>query len=399
MNPNLARLQSYPFEKLADLTRDIRPAVEVGFIALSIGEPKHPTPSIIRDALLAHLHDLAGYPTTHGLPALREAIVDWLNRRYKLPAHSLDPNRHVLAVNGSREGLFAFAQAALDPTDEPLVLMPNPFYQIYEGAALLAGGTPHFLPCTAATGFVPDFDAVPDAIWDRCRLLYICSPSNPTGAVLDKPTLSRLIERAHRHDFILAADECYAEIYLDEEDPPPGLLQVAAEQGLDDYSRCIVFHSLSKRSNAPGLRSGFVAGDAALIEPFYRYRTYHGCAMPLQHQHASIAAWGDESHVIENRSLYRAKFDAVLPILDGVLDVQRPAAGFYLWPRTDMSDTELARGLLAAQRVKVLPGSFLSRPMADGSDPGAGYLRLALVAPLDECVDAAHRIREYVANR
>jgi N-succinyldiaminopimelate aminotransferase len=398
MNPNLDRLQPYPFEKLAALTRDIEPPPDLAPIALSIGEPKHATPSIIREALTAHLHHLATYPTTRGMPELREAIAAWLTWRFRLPPGAIDPARHLLPVNGTREALFAFAQASIERGADALVLMPNPFYQIYEGAALLAGATPWYLPCTTETGFVPDFDAVPERVWDRCRLLYLCSPGNPTGAVLDEPTLAGLIERAQRHDFILAADECYSEIYLDEDHPPPGLLQVAAAQGLDDFRNCIVFHSLSKRSNAPGLRSGFVAGDAALIEPYFRYRTYHGCAMPLQHQHASRVAWQDETHVIDNRAQYRAKFDAVLPILSQVLDVQRPVAGFYLWPRTGMPDTDFARGLLAEQHVRVLPGSYLSRPGDDGRDPGAGHARLALVAPIDECVEAAQRIRAFIGG-
>jgi len=398
MNPSLDRLQPYPFERLAALIGDVEPPAGLAPIALSIGEPQQPTPTIIREALTAHLHHLATYPGTRGLPQLREAIAGWLTRRFGLPAGSLDPDRQVLPANGTREALFAFAQAVIDPAADALVLMPNPFYQIYEGAALLAGATPYFLPCTAGTGFVPDFDAVPARVWDRCRLLYVCSPSNPTGAVLDKAALATLICLAQRHDFIIAADECYAEIYLDEDRPPPGLLQVAAEQGLDDYARCIVFHSLSKRSNAPGLRSGFVGGDASLIEHFFRYRTYHGCAMPLHHQHASLVAWQDESHVVDNRAQYRAKFEAVLPILREVLDVERPAAGFYLWPQVEGPDPEFARRLFAAQNLKVLPGSFLSRTGRDGRDPGAGHLRLALVAPMDDCIEAAERIRDHVAS-
>ncbi|MGB5734598.1 MAG: succinyldiaminopimelate transaminase [Thiohalocapsa sp.] len=397
MNPNLDRLQPYPFEKLAALKQGIEPPASLSPIALSIGEPKHPTPSIIGEALLAHLHQLAVYPNTRGLHLLREVIAQWLTRRYLLPAGALDPERHILPVNGTREALFAFAQAALDPSSEPLVLMPNPFYQIYEGAALLAGAKPWYLPCSAEHGFVPDFDAVDNATWRRCQLLFLCSPGNPTGAVIDQPTLMQLIALAHEYDFIIASDECYAEIYLDEATPPVGLLQAAAAMGHDDFRRCVVFHSLSKRSNAPGLRSGFVAGDATIVERFFAYRTYHGCAMPLQHQHASAMAWGDEAHVIENRRLYREKFDAVLDILNGVLDVERPAASFYLWPRTPIIDTAFARGLFAEQHVTVLPGSFLSRP-GDGNDPGANRVRMALVPPLDECVDAAQRIKAFCAS-
>jgi N-succinyldiaminopimelate aminotransferase len=270
--------------------------------------------------------------------------------------------------------------------------MPNPFYQIYEGAALLAGAQPYLLECSEATGWLPDLEAVRESVWERCQLIYVCSPGNPTGAVMALPQLMRLIELAQRNDFIIASDECYAELYLDEASPPPGLLQAAAALGLDDYRRCLCFHSLSKRSNAPGLRSGFVAGDAQLIEPFFQYRTYHGCAMPLQHQQASLLAWQDEAHVIENRRLYREKFAAVLSILDGVLEVSAPPAGFYLWPRTPIPDTDFARRLLAEQNLRVLPGRFLSRAGEHG-DPGLNHIRMALVPPLDDCVEAAHRIR------
>jgi N-succinyldiaminopimelate aminotransferase len=393
MNPRLDRLQPYPFEKLGALLADAAPPA-LAPIRLSIGEPQHPTPAFIGAALAAHLNGLASYPATRGTPMLREAIAGWLSRRFALPADAVDPERHVLPVNGTREGLFAFAQAVIDPSPDALVLLPNPFYQIYEGAALLAGAQPHYLPCTAETGFLPDLDAVDEATWARCQLIYTCSPGNPSGAVMDQATLTRLIELADRHDFIIAADECYAELYPDESAPPVGLLQAAAAMGREDFGRCIVFHSLSKRSNAPGLRSGFVAGDAEVIRRFLAYRTYHGCAMALPQQHASTAAWRDEAHVIENRRLYREKFDAVLAILDGVLDVQRPAAGFYLWPRTPIDDTELARRLFAEQHVTVLPGSYLSRPTPAG-DPGKGRVRMALVAPLAECVEAAERIRTF----
>jgi N-succinyldiaminopimelate aminotransferase len=397
MNPALDRLQPYPFEKLAALKAGVVPPGGLDHIALSIGEPKHPTPGLIIETLIANLHNLSVYPTTRGLPALREAIADWLTRRFALPAGSLDPARQVLPLNGTREGLFAFAQTVVDPSRSPLVLMPNPFYQIYEGAALLAGAEPRYLPCLPERRFIPDFDAVDADTWARCQLLYLCSPGNPTGAVIGQATLQRLIALAQEHDFVVAADECYSELYFDEQDPPVGLLQAAAALGHTDYRRCVVFHSLSKRSNAPGLRSGFVAGDAEILERFFAYRTYHGCAMPLQHQYASIAAWHDEGHVVANRTLYRAKFDAVLEILDGVLEVSRPDAGFYLWPATPTPDTDFARGLFAAENLTVLPGRFLSREV-DGLDPGAGRLRLALVPPLDECADAAERIRSYVRS-
>jgi N-succinyldiaminopimelate aminotransferase len=395
MNPDLDRLQPYPFEKLADLKAGVKPPAGLEPIALSIGEPKHPTPGLVTEAVIAHLHHLAAYPSTRGMPALREAIATWLTRRFDLPQNGIDPDRQVLPLNGTREGLFAFAQAVLDRGRAPLVLMPNPFYQIYEGAALLAGAEPGYLPCTEQNGFVPDFEAVGEDTWRRCQLLFICSPGNPTGAVIEGGTLRRLIALAQEHDFIIAADECYSELYLDESRPPVGLLRAAAAMGNQDFRRCVVFHSLSKRSNAPGLRSGFIAGDAGIIERFFRYRTYHGCAMPLQHQHASIAAWSDEEHVIANRRLYREKFAAVLEILDGVLEIPRPQAGFYLWPKTPIADTDFARGLFAGEHVTVLPGRFLSRS-PDGSDPGAYRLRLALVPPLDECAEAAMRIRRYV---
>ncbi len=391
MNPNLSRLQPYPFEKLAALMRDIEPPAELAAIALSIGEPKHATPAFIANALVAHLHQLSSYPSTRGLLELRQAIADWLGHRFGLGASGVDPQTQVLPVNGTREALFAFAQAVVDPREPALVLMPNPFYQIYEGAALLAGATPYLLPCSAATDWLPDLESVPAAVWKRCQLIYICSPGNPTGAVMDQAQLMRLIELAQAHDFIIASDECYAELYLDEASPPPGLLQAAVALGLDDYRRCLCFHSLSKRSNAPGLRSGFVAGDARLIEPFFQYRTYHGCAMPLQHQQASLLAWRDEAHVIENRRLYREKFAAVLAILDGVLEVKAPAAGFYLWPPTPIPDTDFARRLLAEQNLRVLPGRFLSRAGEQG-DPGLDHIRMALVPPLDDCIEAAQRI-------
>ena len=395
MNPDLDRLQPYPFEKLAALKAGVAPPADLGPIALSIGEPKHPTPEFITETLIAHLHLLSSYPTTRGLPALRQAIGEWLSRRFQLPAGGLDPERQILPLNGTREGLFALPQALVDRSRQPLVLMPNPFYQIYEGAALLAGAEPRYLPCLAEQGYLPDFATVTADTWRRCQLLYLCSPGNPSGAVIPLATLQRLIELAEEFDFVIAADECYAELYDDEAQPPVGLLQAAARLGRGDYRRCLVFHSLSKRSNVPGLRSGFVAGDAELIERFFQYRTYHGCAMPVQHQHASLAAWRDEAHVVANRALYRAKFDAVLAILGEVLEVSRPAGGFYLWPRTPIPDPDFARGLFAASNVTVLPGSYLSRAV-DGVDPGAGRVRLALVAPLDECVEAAWRIRRYL---
>ncbi len=397
MNPDLVKLQPYPFEKLAALKSGISPPENLDPIALSIGEPRHATPALITETVHSHLDQLAVYPTTRGIPALRESIAAWLQQRFRLPAASLDPDRHVLPVNGTREALFAFAQAVIDRSRSPLVLMPNPFYQIYEGAALLAGAEPRYLACTPATGLIPDFESVLPEQWERCQLLYICSPGNPTGAVIDQPRLQRLIELGQRHDFVIAADECYSELYFDEGKPPVGLLQAAAAMGHTSYRRCVVFHSLSKRSNAPGLRSGFVAGDPEILQRFALYRTYHGCAMPVQHQVASSRAWLDEAHVAANRDLYRTKFDAVLEILDGTLEAERPTAGFYLWPTTPIEDQEFARGLYATQNVTVLPGSFLSRK-TDGLDPGANRVRIALVPPIDECVDAARRLRRYVRS-
>jgi N-succinyldiaminopimelate aminotransferase len=397
MNPDLTHLQAYPFEKLAALLRGATPPAARPHVNLSIGEPKHPTPSFITEALIEHLHGLSNYPTTKGLPLLREAIAAWLTRRFALPQNSIDAERHILPVNGTREALFAFAQCIIDRRSQALMVMPNPFYQIYEGAALLAGAEPYFLNNTAAHGFVPDYDAVPADVWQRCQLLYLCSPDNPTGTVTDSATLQKLIALADRHDFIIAADECYSEIYFDEATPPGGLLSAAAAMGRTDFARCVVFHSLSKRSNVPGLRSGFVAGDADILKQFLLYRTYHGCAMPPATQYASAAAWRDERHVRDNRALYREKFAVVLAILSPVLDVQQPTAGFYLWPRTPIADTEFARRLFAEQNVTVLPGSYLSRT-AHGANPGEGRVRMALVPPLEDCVAAAQRIREFVAE-
>ncbi|MCG6967503.1 MAG: succinyldiaminopimelate transaminase [Chromatiaceae bacterium] len=397
MNPDLDKLQPYPFERLNALKAGTTPP-DKPHIALSIGEPKHATPALVAAALQQHLDaGLATYPLTKGMPALREAICDWLTRRFALPAGSLDPERHALPVSGTREALFAFAQAVVDRRRPALVVSPNPFYQIYEGAALLAGATPHFIPCVADNGYLPDFDAVSAETWEACQLLYLCSPGNPTGAVIPQPTLQRLIELAGQHDFIIASDECYSEIYFDEAGPPVGLLQAAAAMGNTEYRRCVVFHSLSKRSNAPGLRSGFVAGDAEVLAGFLSYRTYHGCALPMQHQYASMAAWQDEQHVRDNRRLYREKFDAVLDTLDGCLDVARPQAGFYLWPRTPIDDEDFSRELFAQQNVTVLPGRYLSREVG-GFNPGAGHVRMALVASPDECVEAARRIREFVTH-
>ena len=392
MNPDLNRLQPYPFEKLAQLKAGVTAPAGIEPITLAIGEPKHRPPQFVAEELLSHLHGLAIYPTTRGTPALRQAIATWLVQRFQLPPASLDAERHILPVNGTREALFAFAQCVIDRQRNPLVLMPNPFYQIYEGAALLAGAQPHFLNTSEDTALLPDFDRVTDSVWRDCQLLYLCTPGNPTGAVIAQETLERLINLAEQHDFIIASDECYSELYFDPARPPVGLLQAAAALGNDTYRRCIVFHSLSKRSNLPGLRSGFVAGDADIIQAFLKYRTYHGSAMPTYTQAASIKAWGDERHVVANRQAYQEKFDAVIEILAPVLDVRQPDGGFYLWPQTPVDDTVFARELYARYHVTVLPGSFLSRE-AEGINPGRDYVRIALVAELDECIAAAQRIR------
>jgi len=397
MNDALNQLQPYPFEKLRALLGSVQAAADKSPIALSIGEPKHRSPDFVADALSANLDQLAVYPTTLGIPALREAIATWCGRRFGLPAGVLDPARHVLPVNGTREALFAFTQAVVKRDVDGLVVSPNPFYQIYEGAAFLAGAQPHYLPCLEEHGFNPDFDAVSDEVWQRCQILFLCSPGNPTGALIPVETLKKLIALADKFDFVIAADECYSELYFDEANPPAGLLTACAELGRHDFKRCVVFHSLSKRSNLPGLRSGFVAGDADILKSFLLYRTYHGCAMPVQTQLASVAAWNDEAHVKANRDLYREKFDAVLAILDGVLDVQRPDGGFYLWAKTPIDDETFTRELFAREHVTVVPGSYLSRAM-DGSNPGAGRVRMALVAPLAECVAAAERIRDFVKS-
>lgn len=398
MNNALQQLQPYPFEKLRALLGTVTPNPDKRPIALSIGEPKHKSPEFVAKALADNLDQMAVYPTTAGIPALREAIAQWCERRFNLPAGWLDATRHVLPVNGTREALFAFTQTVVNRSDKGLVVSPNPFYQIYEGAAFLAGATPHYLPCLAEHGFNPDFDAVSADVWDRCQILFLCSPGNPTGALIPLETLKKLIALADKHDFVIAADECYSELYFDEATPPAGLLTACAELGRQDFKRCVVFHSLSKRSNLPGLRSGFVAGDAEILKAFLLYRTYHGCAMPVQTQLASIAAWSDEEHVRANRTLYREKFDAVLEILSPVMDVQRPDGGFYLWPSVGSDDAAFCRNLYVTEHVTVVPGSYLSREV-NGFNPGERRVRLALVAPLAECIEAAQRIRDFIERQ
>lgn len=389
MNPNLQQLQPYPFERLRQLFADVEPAVGKTAISLSIGEPRHAPPAFVLDEIAANLERVSNYPATAGMPELRNSIAAWLQRRFHLQA--VDATQQVLPVNGTREALFAFAQAVVEPGSKALVMSPNPFYQIYEGAALLAGATPHFLNCTEESGLLPNFASVSEQQWQQCQLLYICSPGNPTGAVLPMTQLQQLIALAREHNFVIASDECYSEIYFDENSPPPGLLEACAAMDDNQYRNCVVFHSLSKRSNLPGLRSGFVAGDAEILRQFALYRTYHGCAMPPHHQLGSTAAWNDEVHVQANRQLYRDKFSSVLAEFKGKLDVAAPDAGFYLWPRLDASDTEFARRLYATENVTVLPGSFLGREV-QGINPGANHLRMALVAEPEQCIEAARRI-------
>jgi N-succinyldiaminopimelate aminotransferase len=409
MNTRLGALQPYPFERLRVLTGGIVPAPGRTPIDLSIGEPKHATPVCIRDALVRGLDGLSTYPATLGSAALREAIADWICRRYNLSR--LDPHSEVLPVNGSREALFAFAQTVIDSGNAslpPLVVMPDPFYQIYEGAALLAGASPYFVSQTPEHGFACDWSAIEPEIWERTQLLFVCTPGNPTGRVMTLEEWRLLFALADKHDFIIAADECYSEIWF--EQPPLGALEAAQALGRVDWRRLVVFSSLSKRSSVPGMRSGFVAGDAEVIAPFLRYRTYHGSAMGLPIQAASVAAWRDETHVIENRALYSAKFDAVLPVLQNCLEVTKPDAGFYLWagvPGGD--DLSFTLELLRQANVRVLPGSLISRESGLGlgrlgstqgpaSSPGSGRIRIALVEPLDRCLEAAHRMAELIGS-
>ncbi len=392
MNPNLKKLHPYPFEKLAQLKKGIIPPANKSSITLSIGEPAHTTPSFIKDVLIENLNSISNYPTTKGIPQLREAIADWLEKRF---ACDVNPETQVLPVNGTREALFSFAQCVIDASKNSLVVMPNPFYQIYEGAALLAGAEPYFLNTTAETNYLPDFAAVPADVWQRCQLLYICSPANPSGSVMSAADFETVLTLAEKYDFVIASDECYSELYDDEANPPVGLLEVAAKMGNREFKRCVVFHSLSKRSNCAGLRSGFVAGDAEILKHYFAYRTYHGCAMSVPTQYASIAAWQDEAHVVENRRLYREKFAAFVEILRDVCEIQKPPASFYIWLKTSISDTDFTQQLFAQENVTVLPGSFLSREF-EGVNPAANHVRIALVAPLAECIEAAKRIKNFI---
>jgi N-succinyldiaminopimelate aminotransferase len=392
VNPNLAKLQPYPFERLRQLFAGVTPPSDLAEIRLSIGEPRHATPAFIKEALAGGLAGLANYPATNGSDDLRRSIAEWVGRRYGMPA--LDHATQVLPVSGTREALFAFAQCIADPARNGVVLCPNPFYQIYEGAAYLAGLEPQFINQVATEGFALDLDRVPEATWRRTQLIYVCSPGNPTGNVLPLATWQKLFELSDRHGFVIASDECYSEIYFDEAAPPLGGLQAAWQLGRRDFRNLVMFSSLSKRSNVPGMRSGFVAGDRAILERFWLYRTYHGCAMSPPVQAASALAWRDEAHVRDNRRLYKEKFDRVTPVIATHLETQVPDAGFYLWARTPVTDTEFARELHRRYNVTVLPGSFLARP-AGGINPGEHHVRIALVADLDECLEAARRIAAF----
>ena len=392
MNPDLQLLQPYPFQKLTRLFGEVTPNAALKPISLHIGEPKHATPQFIKDALVAGLDGLAKYPTTTGSDALRATIASWIAGRYGIPAP--DAKTQVLPVNGSREALFAFAQAVIDRSKkDPVVVCPNPFYQIYEGAALLSGATPHFLNTLPEDNYALNFAQLPEEVWQRTQLIYVCSPGNPNGRVMPLAEWQALFAMSDRYGFVIAADECYSEIYFGE-NKPLGALQAAQQLGRKDYNNLVVFSSLSKRSNVPGLRSGFVAGDARILEKFALYRTYHGCAMNPAIQSASIAAWSDESHVEENRRLYAEKFSKVIALLAPALPVSKPDAGFYLWVRTPVADTTFAQQLHRDYNVSVLPGSFLARE-ARGVNPGSNFIRLALVASLDETLEAARRIAEF----
>jgi N-succinyldiaminopimelate aminotransferase len=403
MNPLLSLLQPYPFERLRQLFAGVTPNPAYTPISLGLGEPKHATPALIQQAMVQAVNQtpsgLCGYPATAGELALRQAFANWLQRRYGL---EVNPATQMLPVLGSREALFALTQTVVNrdtglPGHKPLVVSPNPFYQIYEGAALLAGAEPYFVASDPARNFAPDWDSVPDAVWARTQLLFVCSPGNPTGAVMPLSEWQKLFDLSDRHGFVIASDECYSEIYFRDE-PPLGGMEAAAKLGRHDFKNLISLTSLSKRSNVPGMRSGFVAGDASIMKQFLLYRTYHGSAMSLVVQAASIAAWNDEEHVIENRALYRAKFAQVTPILADVLGVALPDAGFYLWADVAGDDVAFARELYATYNVTVLPGSYLARE-ALGNNPGKGRIRMALVADTAECVEAAQRIRDFVNHR
>jgi len=396
MDPNLSTLQPYPFQKLSALLAGLKPDASLRPISLSIGEPKHATPQFVRDVLIEQLGGLSSYPATAGGEPLRKAIAGWIERRYRI--EKIDPATQVLPVNGSREALFAFAQAVIDRSRErPAVVAPNPFYQIYEGAIILAGAEPHFLNLLGEKGFAPDLQQLPDEVWRRTQLIYVCTPGNPTGKVMTLEEWRALFDLSDRHCFVIASDECYSEIYFDESKPPLGALEAAHRLGRRDFRRLVAFSSLSKRSNVPGMRSGFVAGDAEILAKFLLYRTYHGCAMNPAVQAASGAAWSDEKHVQENRRLYKEKFEKTLAILSPVTDVKMPEAAFYLWLRTPIDDTEFAKQLFGQYNVTVVPGSYLARE-AHGINPGRNFIRVALVAPVEECLEAAQRLKAFYSQ-
>lgn len=386
MNPAINALHPYPFEKLAHLFQGITP-VDLPNISLSIGEPKHQSPEFVKQVLIDSLAHLSTYPTSKGIPALRQAIAEWLKQRFNL--QHIDAETQVLPVSGTREALFSFVQTVVDRQQDPYVVMPNPFYQIYEGASILAGATPYFYNCTQANNYLGNLDEIPPDVWQKTQLLFLCTPGNPTGAVIPMPQLKKLIALSDQYGFIIASDECYSELYF--EAAPVGLLQACAELGRHNYKNCVVFHSLSKRSNLPGLRSGFVAGDAKVLASYLKYRTYHGAAMPVQHQLASIAAWQNEAHVEENRVLYRQKFDLFLNELGHLLPFKKPDAGFYFWLPVD-NDESFAKTLFEKANITVLPGRYLSRESITGN-PGQNHVRMALVADINQCEQAIRRIK------
>ena len=400
MNSRLDKLQEYPFQRLNRLLDGLHAPADKQKIMLSLGEPKHEPPSFIHDILANGGHLLAGYPGTRGEKDLRVSICNWLSRRFSIKQELLDPARHVLPVSGSREALFSFIQATVDRSKHgpARVVFPNPFYQIYEGATIMAGAMPYFLNSSEENNWLPQLDAVPESIWQETQLLILCSPDNPTGAVIPAEVYKHALELAERYDFIIAADECYSELYRDENKPPAGLLQVAIEQGNTNFEHCIVFHSLSKRSNLPGLRSGFVAGESNIIDAYFKYRTYHGCVPNRLTQTISVAAWDDDDHVIQNRAVYRDKFTAVIDILQDVLKLNNPAAGFYLWPETPINEEEFSQKLFQHENIVTLPGTYLARDTINGN-PGKNRIRIALVAELQECIEAAERIRDFVTTK
>lgn len=402
MNPYLQKLQPYPFEKLRNLFSQGTENTDLTKINLSVGEPKNPIPSFIKDVVKNNLHTYANYPVTRGSDELRESLVRWLCKRFSIPPSAISSNQHVLPVNGTREALFAIAQTCIDASQPANVILPNPFYQIYEGAALLAGARPVFVDFSVKDGEVPGLDNVDEETWKKTQLVYICTPSNPSGDVLPETTIKRLLDLAQKHDFVIASDECYSEIYYDEKQPPKGLLQVAYENGYSNFEHCIAFYSLSKRSNAPGLRSGFVAGDQKIIKEFLKYRTYHGCAMPVSTQLASIAAWDDEDHVIANRATYRTNFENVVKELSKLQPINIPPAGFYIWLPTPIlptpiDDEQFALGLYSQQNITVLPGKYLAREV-NHQNPGTNHVRIALVASPAECITAAQRINQFIES-